>query len=83
MVHECVRFTLWQLTIKIITMSKINLTYNKVYNYVKGKSVVELIFEFIAFGILAPMAFGGIAFMIFMLATGQVTEMNIACGICD
>jgi hypothetical protein len=40
-------------------------------------------FEFFAFGILAPMAFGGIAFMIFMLATGQVTEMNIACGICD
>jgi hypothetical protein len=64
-------------------MSKIKLTYNKMYNYVKGKSVVELILEGICFGILAPMAFGGIAFMIFMLVTGQVTEMNIACGICD
>ena len=64
-------------------MSKIKLTYNKVYNYVKGKSIIELALEAFAFGVLAPMAFGGIAFMIFMLATGQVTEVNIACGICD
>jgi len=64
-------------------MSKIKLTYNKVYNYVKGKSIVELAFEVLAFGVLAPMAFSGIAFMIFMLATGQVTDVNIACGICN
>ena len=63
-------------------MSKLKFTYNKVYNYVKGKSVVELMFEFIAFGILAPMAFSGIAFMIFMLVTGQVQDVNINCGIC-
>jgi len=62
-------------------MIKFNL--NKAYNYVKGKSVVELMFEFIAFGILAPMAFSGIAFMIFMLVTGQVQDVNINCGICD
>ena len=29
-------------------MSKIKFTYNKVYNYVKGKSVVDLIFEVLA-----------------------------------
>ena len=36
-------------------MSKIKFTYNKVYNYVKGKPVVELVFEGIAFGILLPL----------------------------
>ena len=32
-------------------MSKIKLTYNKVYNYVQGKPVIELIFEGIALGL--------------------------------
>ena len=64
-------------------MSKIKFVQNKVYNYVKGKSIVELAFEVLAFGVLAPMAFSGIAFMIFMLVTGQVTDVNIACGICN
>ncbi len=63
-------------------MSKIKFTYNRMYNYVKGKSVVELMFEFFAFGILMPMAVSGISFMIFMLVTGQVTDVNINCGIC-
>ena len=44
-------------------MSKLKFTYNKVYNYVKGKSVVDLIFETIAFGVLLPMALVGITFM--------------------
>jgi hypothetical protein len=44
-------------------MSKLKFTYNKVYNYVKGKSVVDLIFETIAFGVLLPMALIGISFM--------------------
>ena len=56
--------------------------FNKAYNYVKGKSVIELMFEFLAFGILMPMAVSGIGFMIFMLVTGQVTDVNINCGIC-
>ena len=33
-------------------MSKIKFVQNKVYNYVKGKSVVELAFELLAFGVL-------------------------------
>jgi len=53
-------------------MSKIKLSYNKVYNYVKGKSVVELIWEFYAFGILMPLAFSGIIFMTFMIITEGV-----------
>tara|TARA_R100000278_G_C5388304_1_gene135081 strand:+ start:128 stop:253 length:126 start_codon:yes stop_codon:yes gene_type:complete len=32
---------------------------------------------------LGTLAFTGIGFMVFMLVTGQVTEVNIACGICD
>ena len=73
MVRECVRFTLWQLTINIITMSKLKFTYNKVYNYVKGKSVVDLIYETIAFGVLLPMAVTGIVFMFYQIIFNGVT----------
>ena len=55
--------------------------FNKAYNYVKGKSVVELMFEFLAFGILLPMAVSGIAFMIFAMLTGQVDFNNVSFGI--
>lgn len=48
-------------------MSKIKFTYNKVYNYVKGKSVVDLIFEVLAFGILLPLAVTGITFMSYQI----------------
>ena len=34
-------------------------------------------------GALGTLAFTGITFMIYMLVTGQVTDVNIACGICD
>jgi len=39
-------------------MSKIKLTYNKVYKYVQGKSVVELIFEGIALGLFVIFLIG-------------------------
>ncbi len=54
-------------------MSKLKFTYNKVYNYVKGKSVVDLIFETIAFGVLMPMAITGICFMFYQIIFNGVT----------
>ena len=55
--------------------------FNKVYKYVKSKSVIELMFEAVAAG-LGTLAVTGITFMIYMLASGQVNNINIACGIC-
>ena len=55
--------------------------FNKVYKYVKSNSVVELMVETIAAG-LGMLAVTGITFMIYMLASGQVNNVNIACGIC-
>ena len=54
-------------------MSKIKFTYNIVYNYVKGKSVVDLIFETIAFGVLLPIALTGIVFMFYQVIFNGVT----------
>jgi len=62
-------------------MSKIKFTYNKVYNYVKGKSVVELAFELLAFGVLMPMAVSGILFMIVGLITGEIDTTHASFGI--
>jgi len=62
-------------------MSKIKFTYNKVYNYVKGKPVVELAFEVLAFGVLMPMAVSGILFMIVGLLTGEIDASNANFGI--
>jgi len=62
-------------------MSKIKFTYNKVYNYVKGKSVVELMFETLAFGVLMPLAVSGILFMIVGLLTGEIDPSNASFGI--
>jgi hypothetical protein len=44
-----------------------------VYNYVKGKSVVELIFEGVAFGFLLPLAVMGITFMSYQVMFNGVT----------
>ena len=55
--------------------------FNKVYKYVKSKSVFELMLEAFAAG-LGTLAVTGITFMIYMLASGQVNNVNIACGIC-
>jgi len=54
-------------------MSKIKFTYNKVYNYVKGKSVFELICEVYAFGFLLPLAVMGIAFMSYQIMFNGLT----------
>ena len=54
-------------------MSKIKFTYNKVYNYVKGKSVVELVFETLAFGVLLPLAVIGITFMSYQIMFNGLT----------
>ena len=54
---------------------------NKVYNYTKSKSVIELILDVLAFGVLLPMAVGGITFMIFALITGQLDTTNVTFGI--
>ena len=62
-------------------MSKIKFTYNKVYNYVKGKSVIELAFELLAFGVLMPMAVSGILFMIVGLITGEINTTHANFGI--
>ncbi len=62
-------------------MSKIKFVQNKVYNYVKGKSVVELTLELLAFGVLMPMAVSGILFMIVGLLTGEIDASNANFGI--
>jgi len=62
-------------------MSKIKFVQNKVYNYVKGKSVVELTLELLAFGVLMPMAVSGILFMIVGLLTGEIDPSNANFGI--
>ena len=54
---------------------------NKVYNYTKSKSVTEIFFDVLAFGILLPMAVSGITFMIFALITGQIDTTNVTFGI--
>lgn len=54
---------------------------NKVYNYTKSKSVIEIFFDVLAFGVLLPMAISGITFMIFALITGQIDTTNVTFGI--
>ena len=54
-------------------MSKIKFVQNKVYNYVKGKSVTELVFEVAAFGFLLPLAVLGITFMSYQIMFNGVT----------
>ena len=51
------------------------------YNYTKSKSVIEIFFDVLAFGILLPMAVSGITFMIFALITGQIDTTNVTFGI--
>jgi len=62
-------------------MSKIKFTYNKVYNYVKGKPVVEIVAEVVAFGFLMPLAISGILFIIVGLLTGEIDPSNANFGI--
>jgi len=43
--------------------------FNKVYNYTKGKSVIELIALFWAFGVLLPMFIVGLGLVITHMLT--------------
>ena len=77
MVHECVRFTLWQLTIKFITMSKIKFTYNKVYNYVTNTHPLTMLMDTIVAG-LGVVAFTGIGMLIYHITVnGAVANFGI------
>jgi len=56
-----------------------------VTKYVKSKPLTEVVAEVIAFGLLMPLAIGGITFFIFMMITGQVDYSamdSINCQIC-
>ena len=48
-----------------------------VTKYVKSKPLIEVVAEVIAFGLLMPLAFGGITFFIFMMITGQVEVTTV------
>ena len=52
-----------------------------VTKYVKSKSVVEVIAEAIAFGVLMPLAISGILFMIVGLITGEIDATHANFGI--
>ena len=62
-------------------MSKIKFTYNKAYKYITNTHPIHIFFDTIAVS-LGTLAFTGISFMIFMLVTGQINNVNIACAIC-
>ncbi len=51
-------------------MSKIKLTYNKVYNYVKGRSVVELFFDGMCVALFAIMITGWTSFVFHLITKG-------------
>ena len=56
-----------------------------VSNYVKSKPLVEVVAEVFCYAFLAPLAFGGIAFYIYMMVTGQVDYSHfdsLNCEIC-
>jgi hypothetical protein len=52
-----------------------------VYKYTQSKSVIEIIFDILAFGLLMPMAVTGILFMIVGLLTGNIDASNANFGI--
>ena len=51
-------------------MSKIKFTYNKVYKYVKGSSVVELFFDGICVALFGIFVVGGTSFIINLVKFG-------------
>ena len=55
--------------------------FNKVYKYTQSKSIVEIIFDVLAFGLLMPMAVTGILFMVVGLLTGNIDASNANFGI--
>ena len=51
-------------------MSKIKFTYNKVYKYVKGRSVVELFFDGICVALFGIMITGWTSFVFHLITKG-------------
>ena len=51
-------------------MSKIKFTYNKMYNYVKGRSVVELFFDGMCVALFGLFVVGGTSFVINLVKFG-------------
>ena len=51
-----------------------------VTKYVKSKPLTEVVAEAFIYGVLTPLAFGGIIFFVFMLVTGNV-DFNQGFGI--
>lgn len=62
-------------------MNKFKFVHNKVYNYVKGKPVIQVIADVVAFGFLLPLATSGIVFMIVGLLTGEIDTTHAQFGI--
>jgi len=58
-------------------MSKIKFTYNKVYKYIKGKSVVELMFEGIALGLFALFVVGWTSMVYHLVVNGATANFGI------
>jgi len=48
-----------------------------VYNYTKGKSILELIAVAFTYGFLMPLAISGILFSIFALITGNMDTVSL------
>ena len=51
--------------------------FNKVYNYTKGKSILELIAVAFTYGFLMPLAISGILLSIFALITGDMETVSL------
>jgi len=51
-------------------MSKIKFTYNKVYNYVKGRSVVELFFDGMCVALFGLFITGWTSFVFNLITKG-------------
>jgi len=51
-----------------------------VTNYVKSKPLIEVAAEVFCYGVLTPLAFGGILFFVIMMVTGNV-DFNQGFGI--
>ncbi len=51
-------------------MSKIKFTYNRVYKYVKGRSVTELVMDSVCVGLFGLFVFGWTSFVINLIRFG-------------
>ena len=56
--------------LKLITMSKIKFVHNKVYNYVKGKSIVEIAMDGVCVALFGLVITGWSAFVFNFITKG-------------